>query len=258
MRNHDTDAAQRGGTNLIQAGKMIVRSSLIVISFALFAGTAQAGLPRTPESAVTPEGGAYGRILARVKEGPVGILFLGDSITENWPNTSKSTWSKLEPYHPADFGIGGIETGRLLWCITSFGELDRISPKVVVIMIGTNNIGHNPDETPEWAAAGIKKVVETVHEKLPRAKVLLLGILPRAETKEIAGIAAVAKVAQVNAIIKGLDDGKNITYLDLGGNFLDPQGKAIKELYFDGLHPNSKGYDVWFNAMWPILEPMLK
>src|SRR6187402_3337273 len=87
--------------------------------------------PRTPQSSTTPNNRNAKRhdgFLARIKQGPVGLLFLGDSITDGWPGRSKETWTKFAPYQPANFGIGGERTEDVLWRITN-GELDGIDPK---------------------------------------------------------------------------------------------------------------------------------
>jgi len=212
--------------------------------------------PRTPESAVTPGGGNVKRhevFLARIAEAPVGLLFLGDSITDFWPRTGEVSWLKFAPYQPADFGISGEKTEQVLWRILN-GELDGIHPKVVVIMIGTNNIGQFRDEKPEWAAAGVRKIVDVVHEKLPGTKVLLLGVFPRS-TKDSAQRAA---VHQINAIISKLDNGTTTRYLDIGDKFLDASGEIPDDVMPDKLHPSAKGYDIWYAAMNPLLEQMMK
>lgn len=212
--------------------------------------------PRTPASAVTPFDRNHKRhdtFLKRIQEGPVGLLFLGDSITDFWPKRSPDTWAKFAPYQPADFGISGERTEDVLWRITN-GELDGIAPKAVVIMIGTNNIGHFPDEKPEWTAAGVKKIVETVRAKLPQAKVLLLSVFPRSRSKDDV---LAQKVCAINAIIKNLGNAKNITYLDIHDKFLGPDGNVNPEIMPDFLHPNDQGYQVWYNAMCPTLEPLL-
>ena len=100
---------------------------------------------RTEESAVTPVDRnplRHAQFLYRLKEGKVGLLFLGDSITDGWPRGGEWTWLKFAPYEPADFGVSGERTEDVLWRITN-GELDGISPKVTVLMIGTNNVGQN-------------------------------------------------------------------------------------------------------------------
>ena len=211
---------------------------------------------RTAESALTPEikdPNRHTQFLARIKQGPVGLLFLGDSITDAWPGRGKSSWEKYAKYQPADFGISGDRTEHLLWRITH-GELEGIDPKVVIIMIGTNNIGHFGDETPEWAAAGVKKIVDIVHEKLPKAKVLLLGVFPReGKTSDHR-----KKVEAINDIIAKLDDGKKTFYLDIGAKFLDADGNIPKDVMPDSLHPSAKGYDIWHDAMQPTLEKLWK
>ena len=215
----------------------------------------QAATPRTAEGAVTPEiknPERHAQFLTRVNEGPVGLLFLGDSITDGWRGTGKKTWQKLADYHPANFGISGDRTEHVLWRITN-GELDGIKPKVAVVMIGTNNVGHFKDEEPEWAAAGVKRIVETIHRKLPQTKVLLLGVFPR-DAKDSP---TRKKVEALNHIIAKLDDGQKTRYLDIGKEFLDAEGEIPKDIMPDRLHPNAKGYDIWYEAMRPLLEKMM-
>ena len=214
-------------------------------------------LPRTAESAVTPTltkyAARHAEFMFRKSQGEIGLLFLGDSITDFWPRRGEWSWLKFAAYKPADFGISGIQTEEILWNITN-GELDGINPKVVVVMIGTNNIGHYPDEKPEWAAAGVKKIVDTVHAKLPNSKVLLLGVFPRsAHNSPIQ-----QKVSAINQIISKLEDGQKTRYLDISKAFLDETGEIPKTVMPDGLHPNAHGYDLWYEAMTPLLTEMLK
>lgn len=210
---------------------------------------------RTAQDALTPvvKGpGRHRKLLARIKEGPVGLLFLGDSITDKWPSKGLESWVRFAHYQPANFGISGDRTEHVLWRITN-GELDGIQPKVTVIMVGTNNIGHFNDEKAEWTADGIKKIVEVVHEKLPKTKVLLLGVFPRARPK-VTG----KKIEAINRIISKLGDAEKTVYLDIGQKFLDTTGEPSTEIMPDGLHLNANGYEIWYEAMWPTLETMLK
>jgi lysophospholipase L1-like esterase len=216
--------------------------------------------PRTQESAITPDSTKpklkerHAAFLLRKNQGEIDLLFLGDSITDAWPNRGKESWAKFAPYHPADFGVSGDCTEHVLWRITN-GELDGINPKVVVILIGTNNTGHYPDEKPEWTAAGIKKIVEIVHQKLPNAKVLLLAIFPRGANSQDANR---LRNDEVNKLIAGLDDGDKTRYLDIGHVFLTPDGQLSKDIMPDHLHPSQHGYDLWYDAMQPTLDQMMK
>jgi lysophospholipase L1-like esterase len=220
------------------------------------AATKPAPPPRTPAGAVTPELKNENRhkdFLARIQQGPVDLLFLGDSITDGWPRRGEWSWLQFARYNPANFGISGDRTEHVLWRI-EHGELDGISPKVTVIMIGTNNIGQIPDERPEWAAAGVKRIVEVVREKLPGTKILLLAIFPRDHKDSPRR----HSVAQINDIIAKLDDGKTVRYLDIGDRFLDASGELPADIMPDKLHPTPKGYDIWYQAISPVVDEMMK
>src|SRR5262249_15627588 len=148
------------------------------------------------------------------------LLFIGDSITDFWRNRGAEVWKKYEPYKPLNFGISGDQTQWVLWRLMN-GELEGIHPQVVVIMIRTNQVGNTPDEKPEWAAAGVTKIVELVRQKLPESKILLLAVFPR-DTKDSAKRGL---VNDVNKIISKLDDNQHVFYLDIGDKFLDATGE---------------------------------
>ncbi len=212
---------------------------------------------RSPEDAVTPslfKRSRHDEFMKRKSEGPVGILFLGDSITDWWPKNGKETWAKFAPHQPANFGIAAMRTEGLLWNITN-GELDGITPKVVVILIGVNNLLQCPDEKPEWVVAGVRKVVETVRQKLPGSRILLLAILP---ARNPGDHPVRARLAEVNRQLPALADGHSVRFLDIGKLFLAPDGMIRKDLMPDGVHPNAKGYQVWFDAMNPVISEMLE
>jgi beta-glucosidase len=137
----------------------------------------------------------------------------------------------------------------VLWRI-DHGELDNIHPKVIVLMIGTNNAAWNP---PAQIANAVKKIVEEAREKTG-AKILLLSVFPRGEKPSD----KLRKVnEQVNEQIKKLDDGKNVRYFELWDQFLDKDGNLTKEIMPDRLHPNQKGYEIWADAMDPLLAEMM-
>ncbi len=213
--------------------------------------------PRTAETALTPAVANPKRLasfLERAKEKSIQLVFLGDSITDGWQGGGKAIWTQYySKYNPADFGVSGERTEHCLGHIAG-GILEGLHPKVVVIMIGTNNIGQCNDEKPEWTAAGIKKIVGTVYEKLPDSKVLLLGVFPRA-TKDSPLRQA---VTDINAIICKYDDGGKTRYLDLTSRFLDADGEIPKDIMPDGLHPNAAGYEIWAKSMQPLLDDMMK
>ncbi|MFO1065986.1 MAG: platelet-activating factor acetylhydrolase IB subunit [Pirellulales bacterium] len=195
---------------------------------------------------------SHERFVKTAQEGTAELVFLGDSITAGW-NGQKAIWEEaFGKYKPANFGIGGDRTQHVLWRITN-GELDTIKPKAVVIMIGTNNVG---GDTPEGIAAGITKIVETVREKQPQAKILLLAVFPRGE--KAAENAAREKLKKVNATIQKLDDGKHVFYLDIGDKFLGEGGTISKDIMPDFLHLSAAGYKIWADAISPKLGELMK
>src|SRR3954466_15384342 len=144
--------------------------------------TAAAATPAVVDaSAAIPKTGnarffeLHEKFLARGKSGPIGVVFLGDSITEGWGKAPHIWEHYFGKYQPANFGIGGDQTQHVIWRIEN-GELDGISPKAVVLMIGTNN---SASHTGEQIADAIKKTVGLIRAKIPGTKVLLLAILPR-------------------------------------------------------------------------------
>lgn len=192
--------------------------------------------------------------LKRAEQGDVNLLFLGDSITQGWNNNP--VWQRhYGQRRAANFGIGGDRTEHVLWRL-DHKEVDSISPKVVVLMIGTNNIGHN---TAEEIAEGVKAIVAKLQAKLPETKVLLLGIFPRGAPRDRDRTIAEVdpRTGEVNAIIAKLDDGKKVQYLDIGKSFLDAEGKIHKDVMPDFLHLSRKGYAAWADAIEPTLRDML-
>jgi lysophospholipase L1-like esterase len=190
--------------------------------------------------------------LKQAKAGGIDLLFLGDSITEGWNTKGKDVWDKTYGADKAaNFGISGDKTQHVLWRIDN-GELDGIKPKVLVLMIGTNNVTDNP---AEQIAAADTKIVQEIHQKLPDTKVLLLAVFPRdaqpSSPKRV-------KLKAVNEALAKLDDAKLTRYLDIGDKFLTPDGELTKEIMPDFLHPNAKGYQIWADAMQLLLDEMMK
>ena len=198
--------------------------------------------------------------VAEAKKGGVDLLFLGDSITDGWRwgNGGSKIWPQVyAPRHAANFGIGYDRIQNVLWRVDN-GELENISPQVVVLLIGTNNTGNEdngqPRNTTPEIIAGVSNLVRQIQIRLPQGKILLLGIFPRGEKTDPIR----EQVKAVNAGISKLDDGGKIKFLDLGEKFLAPDGTFSRDLFPDLLHPNEKGYQVWADAMEAPLAQLLK
>lgn len=223
--------------------------------------TTKTHLPRTELSAVIPvcrdetSRQRHEGFVKRAKQGNIDLLFLGDSITDWWPARGSNSWNTITTtYRTANFGVMAERTEHLLWRISN-GELDGSSAKVVVLLIGINNIHQNRnDEQPKWAANGIKAVVETVHRKLPAARIVLMGLFP-------AGGAADwqrPKIEEINSIIASMEKPPSVFYLNINEQFLSPTGEFKAGLFSDGLHPTSAGYDVWWSKLGPLVAELMR
>jgi lysophospholipase L1-like esterase len=202
--------------------------------------------------------------VAEAARGGVDVLFLGDSITDGWrrpgPNGGKAVWDReIAPLRAANFGIGGDRTQHVLWRI-EHGTLEGIRPRVVVLMIGTNNTGFErdgttPRNTPAETVAGVQAIVGQLRRRLPEARVLLLAVFPRGERPDH------PQRLQVNEINRGLAplaDGRHVTFLDLNATFLAADGTLPAAVMPDFLHPREEGYTRWAAALKEPLAALLR
>lgn len=226
--------------------------------------TGPSAAPIDPSAAIPKTGSAvffqkHEQFLARARSGPIGVLFLGDSITEGWAKAPHIWEHYFAKYQPANFGIGGDQTQHVIWRIEN-GELDGITPKVVVLMLGTNNSGAH---TAEQIATADRKIVQMIRTRLPETKILLLAIFPRGPRKARDGSPEpwekrMAAINAANTELAKLDDGKIIRFLDINARFLGNDGTIPNIIMPDQLHPNAAGYQLWAEAMQPLLDEMMK
>jgi beta-glucosidase len=195
-------------------------------------------------------------LVAQAKQGGCSVLFLGDSITEGMPQTLLDS----------EFGAGTCKAGivsdgtqHLLWRLQN-GELDfpaADQPKVVAILIGTNNIEKNKKLTAAQqhdVFLGVKANIDEVRKHLPNAKILVIGILPReASAKDVAR----AQIDAVNSELSTLTDGQHVFYVDIGVSLKEPDGSIKHDTMHDYWHPSDPdGYTRMFDALKPAIEQL--
>jgi len=193
------------------------------------------------------------KVLEKEKAGSPKVLFIGDSITQGWEGAGKKEWEKrFAPMGAINLGFSGDRTQHVLWRLTEGHEMEGFVPKVAMIMIGTNNSGNN---SVDQIADGIEAIVKLLRKKHPRTKVLLLAVFPRGEKPDHVQR---LKLIEVNKKISKLDDGKWVTFLDIGDKFLSKDGTLSKEIMPDFLHLSDKGYGIWADAVEEKLKEMAK
>ena len=222
----------------------------------------KAGAPAAPaargNTATMPEpreGGWMQRhesMNARVRQGNVDLIFIGDSITQGWEGAGKDVWEKYYARRNAvNLGIGGDRTQHVLWRL-DHGNIDNIKPRAAVIMIGTNNSNYE-DNTVAELAEGVTAIVHKLRRQLPDTRIMLLAIFPRGERPNPQR----GKILQVNQILNKLHDGEHVWFVDFGYKFVEPDGSIPKSLMPDSLHLSPEGYELWARAIEPKLVKLL-
>ena len=188
----------------------------------------------------------HAAVLARNRVFQPEVVVFGDSITHYWggepvaPHAwGAEAWANcFAGLKVTNLGFGWDRTENVLWRI-DHGELDGIQPKVVVVHIGTNNTAVH--DRPGDIAEGITAICAAVHGKLPGAKILVMGILPRHDEQ----LPRPAATEQVNAVLAGrFTNMRWVKYCDFGDAFRGPDGVPVATLYRDGVHVNAAGYAI--------------
>jgi len=206
--------------------------------------------------------------LAEIRGRRVDLVFLGDSITQNYEKSGPPAWQDFRPVwerfygdrNAVNLGFSGDATSHLLWRIEN-GEIAGIAPKVALILIGANNLGRL-----HWPAGddveGINAVVAQTRQRLPRAKILLLGVLPSERTDW-----ATQTTIAINRVLAGRygnDAIPGVSFLDVGGVFVR-NGAFDRSLFYDPLltppepplHPTAEGQARMAAAIEPTLAKLM-
>lgn len=201
---------------------------------------------------------AHEQLLAKAKQGRIDVYFVGDSITRRWGATDYpeflAHWRKsFHGWNAANFGWGADSTQHILWRLQN-GELDGVTPKVIVILAGTNNVGRTPPDDAKVAeiTRGLQAIVETCRRKVPTATIVLTAIFPRNDNP-----AVMPGIERINQNLVRLADGRSVRYLNINDKLADASGQLIDGMTVDKLHLSLKGYQVWADALKPIFTELL-
>ena len=199
----------------------------------------------------------HAAVTVLLREKKSELVFIGDSITQMFGGEpadrgqpGKAVWEKYYSRRNAgNLGFGYDYIENTLWRLRH-GELDGAAAKVVVIHLGTNNVGKN---SVEDIVTGLRAIVAEVRQRQPQAQILLMGILPRGPKPD----ATRTKQAEINTQLATWHGRDNVTFLDITAKYLQPDGSIPRELMSDYLHPTDKGYEIWAEAIEPQLKKWL-
>ncbi len=219
---------------------------------------AQTGVARTDENSML----AHQQLLAKTKQGRIDVYFEGDSITRRWGATDYPAFlehwrANFFGWNAADFGWGADRIENILWRLEN-GELDGVNPKVIVLLAGTNNIGNvipagSEDSKVEDVTHGLAALLRTLRAKAPSATIVATAIFPRNDNT-----AALPVIDRINANLAAMADGRSVRYLNVNAKLADANGKLLPGMMnADNLHPALPGYQVWADALRPILTELL-
>jgi lysophospholipase L1-like esterase len=214
--------------------------------------------PRTDPNSLI----AHEQLLEKAKKDHIDIYFEGDSITRRWGATDYpellANWKQnFFGWNAADFGWGADKTENILWRLNN-GELDGVNPKVIVLLAGTNNVGHSvppggDDAKVSDVTSGIHAILKVLQTKAPEATIILTAIFPRNDNPAVMPI-----IERINENLLKLADGKKIRFLNINDKLADRDGKLFDGMMNpDKLHPALKGYQVWADALKPIFTELL-
>ncbi|WP_165837478.1 GDSL-type esterase/lipase family protein [Zavarzinia aquatilis] len=203
--------------------------------------------------------------LEEIRKGRVDLIFVGDSITHDYELPSEAPqydflglWRRMYGGRNAvNLGFNGDTTANVLWRLQN-GEIDGIAPKAAVVLIGTNNTiqGQSAEETE----AGIVAVLSLLAKKLPRTKILLLGILPSDVSPLKTALDQTVNLRLGNRYAGS----RTVTFMDVSYLFLK-DGVTDTSLFMDprntpplpALHPDAAAQGRMAEAIEPTLAALL-
>jgi lysophospholipase L1-like esterase len=201
---------------------------------------------------------AHAELVQKAGAGVIDVYFVGDSITRRWgaldyPALLANFTDNFFGWNAANFGWGGDRTQNILWRLDN-GELPRVAPKVFVVQAGTNNLGDFASGAERVAAIaeGIEAIVERCRRHAPESLVVLTGVFPRRDRSEFN-----ASIAAINARLATFADAHGVRYVDIGARLVDSRGLLREEMSDDGLHLSLAAYQIWADALKPILVERL-
>ena len=203
---------------------------------------------------------AHAQLVEKARKGGIDVYFAGDSITRRWGATDYpellANWKQnFFGWNAGNFGWGGDRTENILWRV-QHGELDGVSPKVIVILAGTNNVGSRPGDAAKVAdiTRGLKAILDVCRRKAPGATIILTAIFPRNDN-----MAVMPEITRINENLATFADGANVRYLDINDRLADKDGRIVDGVMDerDKLHPTLKGYQIWADALKPIFTELL-
>jgi lysophospholipase L1-like esterase len=201
---------------------------------------------------------AHRELLEKAKRGGIDLYFVGDSIARRWgaldyPELLANWRENFYGWNAGNFAWGGDRIENMLWRI-EHGELDGVNPRVIVILAGTNNLWpkSGEDAAVRNVTRGLDALVRACRRKAPAAAIIVTAIFPRNDHMDV-----LPEIARINDHIARMADGNRLRVLNINDRLADAGGRLFEGMLHDGLHPSLTGYQVWADALKPMLTELL-
>lgn len=191
------------------------------------------------------------------------LVLLGDSISQGWTGSENRIATEGGPrlfdrsyakYRAVNGGISGNRTEHVLAMLEG-GLLDEVKPKLIVLMIGVNNLVAG-DQTGTETALGAEAIVNDLRKRQPQASVLVLGGFPAMEPGSIPRVSLDGYHEQLVSWVAAKQDSR-VRYLDPQPAFLNPDGSLNGGVGADKIHLTPAGYDAWAALIEKLVNDVL-
>lgn len=174
------------------------------------------------------------------------IIFIGNSLTEHFELVEY-----FNNVHVRNRGIGGDSTAGVL---ARLQPITAGRPSKIFIEVGINDLSAGTsiqDILRDYGA-----IIAWIARESPATKIYIQSVLPVSKAKEIPACREGCNnsVVLLNAGLKKLADGRQVSYIDLYSSFVDPDGGLADSLQTDGIHLSGKGYALWAKIVRPHVD----
>lgn len=186
---------------------------------------------------------------------PCQVCFIGDSLTEFWLHHGRGDWElHFAPLKSVNLGLAADRTEHILERIRRL-DFSRARPKVVVLMMGTNNLGMNPPDTPEAVFQAVQRGVTMIQAKMPQARLILLTLPPSGDEPRSA---LRQRIQETNRLITEAKWPDSVRCLAVYDIMVDADDRWKKDGTLDGTHFSATGYSRLADVLAPVVKEVLK
>eukprot|EP01111_Echinosteliopsis_oligospora_P011434 TRINITY_DN3778_c0_g1_i1.p1 TRINITY_DN3778_c0_g1~~TRINITY_DN3778_c0_g1_i1.p1 ORF type:complete len:254 (+),score=44.09 TRINITY_DN3778_c0_g1_i1:55-816(+) len=216
-------------------------------------GVARASIPKWKDRTSS----THGEIMKFVEtaEGRASnVVMLGSSMFERWKTSGEKTWKALnfDRFKICNAGIGGDKSENVLWRLHDGKMFENFKPKLIVLMIGTNNLG---SDHPDDISNGIFTIIDKLRKDCPLSHILLIGVLTRND--ELSFLSQIRSLNSSLAAKSKTFPPHELTFVEFPRILINDDDTPRGELFDDHVHLNENGYGVFGEVLEPLFVKLV-